>query len=113
MKINKPQMNIWVMNEKATTYVVLNISIIVIAKIQVQIDKNTIDDVLLNGGSRVNIIIEQLRARLGLLKPNFFLYSLWMAYQITTKPIGLIKDMKIYVHGIPYKLHLQSYITLL
>jgi len=25
-----------------------------------------------------------------------------MANQTTTKPVGLIKDLKIYVHGIPY-----------
>jgi uncharacterized membrane protein len=25
-----------------------------------------------------------------------------MAYQTTTKPVGLIRDLRIYVHGIPY-----------
>jgi hypothetical protein len=25
-----------------------------------------------------------------------------MAFQTTTKPVGLIRDLKIYVHGIPY-----------
>jgi len=64
MKTNKPQMNIRAMNEKATTYVVLDISIIAVAIIQVQIDKNIIHDVLLNWGSKVNITIEQLKARL-------------------------------------------------
>jgi hypothetical protein len=64
MKTNKPQMNIKEINEKATTYVVLDISIIAVAIIQVQIDKNIIHDVLLNWGSKVNIIIEQLKARL-------------------------------------------------
>jgi hypothetical protein len=34
------------------------------AIIQVQIGKNTIEDVLLDGGSGVNIIIGQLRLRL-------------------------------------------------
>jgi hypothetical protein len=40
--------------------------------IQVQIGKNTIEDVLLDGGSGINIIIEQLRLRLGppKCKPN-------------------------------------------
>jgi len=32
--------------------------------IQVQIKKNTIEDVLLDGGSRINIIIEYLKLRL-------------------------------------------------
>jgi hypothetical protein len=40
------------------------------AVIQVQIRKNIIKDVLLDAGSRVNIIIEQLRLRLGLLIKN-------------------------------------------
>jgi hypothetical protein len=93
------------MNEKITTYVVPYISIITIAIdnhmaiIQVQVGKNKIDDVLLDGGSGVNIIIEQLRARLGLLKPKPTPYNLWMANQIATKPIGLIKDLRMYVHG--------------
>ncbi len=60
------------MNEKATTYVVSDISIIAVAIIKIHIDKNTINDVLLDGGSRVNIIIEQLRARLQYLSQNLF-----------------------------------------
>jgi len=32
------------------------------------------------------------------------LYNLRMANQIITKPLGLIKDLKIFVHGIPYTL---------
>jgi subtilase family serine protease len=64
MKTNKPQMNIRAMNEKATMYVVPNISISVVAIIQVQIDKNIIHDVLLNWGYKVNIVIKQLKARL-------------------------------------------------
>jgi hypothetical protein len=69
--------------------------------IQVQMGKNIID-VLLDGGLRMNIIIEQLKTRLGLLKPKPTPYNLRMVNQNTTKPIGLIKDLKMYVHGIPY-----------
>ncbi len=54
----------------------------------------------LDGGFRVNIIIEELR--LGLPKPKSAPYNLRMANQTTIKPIGLIKDLKMYVHGIPY-----------
>ncbi len=57
---------------------------------------------LLDGGFIVNIITKQLRLRLGLPKPKPTPYNLRMAYQTTTKPMGLIRDMKIYVHGIPY-----------
>jgi hypothetical protein len=70
--------------------------------IQVQIGKNTIEDVLLDGGSRVNIVTEQLRLRLGLPKPKLAPYNLRMTDQTTTKLVGLIRDMKIYIHGIPY-----------
>jgi hypothetical protein len=72
------------------------------AVIQVQIGKNRIEDVVLDGGFGVNIIIEQLKLRLRLPKPKPTPYNLKMAYQTTTKPMGLIRDMKIYVHGIPY-----------
>jgi hypothetical protein len=55
----------------------------------------------LDGGSRVNIIIEQLKARLRLPKPKLVPYNLHMVDQTTTKPMGLIKDLRINVHGIP------------
>jgi hypothetical protein len=58
--------------------------------------------VLLDGGFGVNIIIEQLRLRLGLPKPKLAPYNLRMTDQTTTKLVGLIRDMKIYIHGIPY-----------
>ncbi len=70
--------------------------------IQVQIRKNTIEDVLLDGGFGVNIITKQLRLRLGLPKPKLAPYNLRMADQTTTKPMGLIRDLKTYVHGSPY-----------
>jgi hypothetical protein len=70
--------------------------------IQVQIGKNTIKDVLLHGGFGVDSIIEQLRSRFGFLKPKPTPYNMRMVDQTTTKPVGLIRDMKIYVHGIPY-----------
>jgi hypothetical protein len=51
---------------------------------------------LLDGGFRFNIIIKQLRLK---LKPTP--YNLRMANQTTTKLVGL-RDLKIYVHDIPY-----------
>ncbi len=42
-----------------------------------------------------------MRLRLGLPKPKLAPYNLRMANQTTTKLVGLIKDLKIYVHGIP------------
>jgi hypothetical protein len=52
--------------------------------------------VLLDGGFGNNIIIKELRLRLGLPKPKPTPYNL-----TTTKPMGLIRDLKIYVHNIP------------
>ncbi len=57
---------------------------------------------LIDGGFRVNIIIEELKIQLSLLKPNPTLYNLLMANQTIIKPLGLIRDLNIFVHGIPY-----------
>ncbi len=72
------------------------------AMIQVQVDKNFIDDVLIDGGSRVNIIIDNLKVQLSLSKPNPAPYNLHMVDQTIAKPLGLIRDLEIFVHGIPY-----------
>jgi hypothetical protein len=58
--------------------------------------------VLIDGRSRFNIIIVNLKVLLGLPKLNPMPYNLRMANQIITKPLGLIKDLKIFVHGISY-----------
>ncbi len=39
---------------------------------------------------------------MGLPKPKPAPYNLRIIDQTTTKPVGLIRDLKIYVHGIPY-----------
>jgi hypothetical protein len=70
--------------------------------IQVQNGKNTIQNVLLDGGSKVNIITKQLKLKLELPKPKLAPYNLRMVDQPTTKLMGLIKDLKIYVHDILY-----------
>jgi hypothetical protein len=72
------------------------------AMIQVQVDKNFIDDVLIDGGSRINIIIENLKVQLSLSKPNPAPYNLHMVDQTIAKPLGLIRDLEIFVHGISY-----------
>jgi hypothetical protein len=82
MKIDKPHMNTTAINEEATTSIVLDINTTVVAinnhmvVIQVQIGRNTIDGVLLDEGFWVNIIIEQLRTKLGLPKPKAIPYNL-------------------------------------
>jgi hypothetical protein len=63
---------------------------------------NFIEDVLLDGGFGVNIIMKKLRMQLGLSKPKPTPYNLHMANQTIAKPLGLIKELKIFIHGIPY-----------
>ncbi len=67
--------------------------------IQVRFGNNFIDDVLIDGGYGINIIIENLRIQLGLSKPNPTLYNLCIMDQTIAKPLGLIRDLNIFVHG--------------
>ncbi len=87
-------------------FIDINIIVVVINNhmviIQIQIAKNTIDNVLLDGGSSVHIMLKQLKTKLGLLKPKPAPYNLKMVDQITTKPMGFIRDLWMYVHNIPY-----------
>jgi hypothetical protein len=50
----------------------------------------------------MNIMIEELQKWLGLPSPKLTLYTFWKVDQTITKPVGLIKDLKIHIHGIPY-----------
>jgi len=85
--------------EVGTTAIAIDNHMVVI---HIHIGKNIIEDVLLNGGSRNNIITKHLKLRVGHPKPKPTPYNLRMANQTTTKLVGLIKDLNIYVHGIPY-----------
>ena len=66
--------------------------------IMVQLGKNNITRVLLDGGSGINIMSEELRKKLGLPKPSPALYNLKMADQ----PIGLFRDLTIIIQEISY-----------
>jgi hypothetical protein len=70
--------------------------------IQVQVNKNIVENVLLDGGSNVNIMMEKLWKMLGLPNSKPTPYTLWMVDKPITKLVGLIKDLKIQTHGIPY-----------
>jgi hypothetical protein len=60
------------------------------AMIQVQVRKNFTDDVVIDGRFGINIIVENLRVQLGLLKFNLTLYNMWMADQTIAKPLALV-----------------------
>ena len=70
--------------------------------ISISISKNIVDDVLLDGGSGVNVITEEERRKLGLPKPSPAPFNLKMANATIAKPTGLLRDVKIHIHGIPY-----------
>ncbi len=63
--------------------------------IQVQVRKNNVEDVSLDGGTNVKTI-------LGLPKPRPTPYHLKMADWNMIKPLGIIKNLKIHIHDIPY-----------
>jgi hypothetical protein len=48
--------------------------------IYIKIGGKLIDDVLLDGGFKVNIITKKLKTILGLPKPQSTTYNLWMAH---------------------------------
>ncbi len=70
--------------------------------LHVHVGKSFIEGVLLDGGFGINIIMERLCVQLGLFKPKPTPYNLHMANQTMAKPLGLIKDLKIYVYGTLY-----------
>jgi len=58
--------------------------------------------VFLDGGFGDNIITKKSKVQLGMSKPKLAPYNMRMGNETITKPLGLIKDLKIIVHGIPY-----------
>ncbi len=62
------------------------------AIIQVQIRKNFIEDVFLDGGFGVNIIMKKLRVQLILSKPKPAPYNLRMVNQTITNHVSVMKS---------------------
>jgi hypothetical protein len=71
------------------------------AVISVHVGKNIMEDVLLDGGLGVNIIIEDLRKKIGLPILKLAPYTLRMTNQTLTKLVWLIQNLKIHI-GISY-----------
>jgi hypothetical protein len=57
---------------------------------------------MLDGRISVNIITKNLKTWLSLPKPQPAPYHLRMADQNMTRPLGIIRNLKIHIHGIPY-----------
>jgi hypothetical protein len=73
-----------------------------IAIIQIQVRKNIVEDVLIDGRENVNIITKSLRTKLGLSKPRPAPYHLKIIDQNMTKTLRIIGNLNIHTHGIPY-----------
>jgi hypothetical protein len=73
-----------------------------LAIIQIHVGRNVVDDMLLDRGSRTNIIDKDLRKQFGLPSTKPTLYVFRMADHYLTKLIEAIWDFKIHIHGIPY-----------
>jgi hypothetical protein len=63
--------------------------------VQVCIRNYEIMDVLLNDGSRINIIYEHLWRKLGFKNPHPMPFMVRMTYQRKVQPVGLIRNLKI------------------
>lgn len=57
---------------------------------------------MIDGGVSVNIIIENLQTKLGLPKPKPSPCHLRMGDQSMTRPLEIIMNLNIHIHGIPY-----------
>jgi hypothetical protein len=66
------------------------------------VGKNIIENLLLDGGSNVNIMTEEFWKWLGLPSLKLASYTFQMVDQTITKLVGPIKDLDIQIHGILY-----------
>ncbi len=57
---------------------------------------------MINGGASRNILTENFITKLGLSKASPTPYHLRMVDQSMTRPLGIIKNLNIHIHGIPY-----------
>jgi hypothetical protein len=72
------------------------------AVIVVHVGKNMVDNILLDGGSGINAIIDGLRWKLRLSPPQLVPFNLRMVDFSFNKPLGIIPNIKIKIYGIQY-----------
>jgi hypothetical protein len=70
--------------------------------IVVHVKKNMVDDVLLDGRLGVNIITYGLKQKLKFPPPHPAPFNLLMVDFSFIKPLGIVPNIKIRIHGIPY-----------
>jgi hypothetical protein len=99
--ILEPNVNIMVKTNSEIDIVAIKINNQMVV-IQIQVGKNIVEDVMIDGGANVNVIIETLKTKLSLPKPIPTPYHLRMVDHNMTKSLGIIKNLKIHIHRIPY-----------
>lgn len=57
---------------------------------------------MLDGGSSVNVITKRLRHHLGLLPPKSAHFHVKMGDYSMNRPLGVVRNLRIRIHGIPY-----------
>jgi len=72
------------------------------AVIVVHVEKKMVNDVLLDGKSRVNLITTRLWQKLGLPPPQRTPFNLQMADFSFNKPLEIVPNIRIRIHSIPY-----------
>jgi hypothetical protein len=72
------------------------------AIILIHVGKNLVEDMLLDGDLESILLLRIIFLKLGLPTPRLTLYTLKMVDHTLPKPIRLIWDFKIHIHGIPY-----------
>jgi hypothetical protein len=70
--------------------------------IVVHVRKNMVDDVFLDGRLGVNAIIDGLKQKLTLPPPKLIPFHLRIADFSFNKPLGIVPNIRIKIHGISY-----------
>ncbi len=93
-------------DEGTTSKAIITITIVVVnhqmAVIVVRVRKSMVDDVLLDGRLGVNVITNGLKQKLRLPLPQLTPFNLLMVDFSFIKPLGIIPNIRIRIHGIPY-----------
>jgi hypothetical protein len=93
-------------NEGITTKAIIIITIVVVdhqmVVILVHVKKNMVDDVLLDGRLGLNAITNGLKQKLRLPPPQLAPFNLLMADFSFMKPLGIVPNIKIRIHGVLY-----------
>jgi hypothetical protein len=94
------------LSEGTTSKAIINVVTLVVdhqmAVIVMHVKKNMVEDVLLDGRLGVNVITYGLRQKLRLPPPQLTPFNLLMVDFSFIIPLGIILNIRIRIHGLPY-----------